>query len=216
MAIQSFTKNHRDHSNDSGFQFEFFCDKCGSGFRSAFATNKLSVAAQLVKAAGSLFGGGMSRAGWGADQIKDVFRGPAWDAAFAGAIDACKPKFRQCSSCGLWVCPEICWNHTRNVCENCAPDLREHAAKAQAQVAVAQILEQAKGADQTGGMDVRARTATAAGQCPKCQAAVPAEAKFCGSCGTAVASAGKRHCTGCGIALNAGARFCSACGTANQ
>jgi hypothetical protein len=62
MASQAFTRNHSDHSNDTGFQFEFFCDKCGSGHRSAFKANKLGVAANLIKAAGSIFGGGLHSA----------------------------------------------------------------------------------------------------------------------------------------------------------
>src|SRR5436190_8151636 len=77
MATQTFTRNHTDHSNDTGFQFEFFCDKCGSGHRSEYRTNSLGFAAQMVKAAGSLLGGGVARAGWGADHLKDAFRGPA-------------------------------------------------------------------------------------------------------------------------------------------
>lgn len=31
-----FTKNYSDLSTNQGFQFEFFCDKCGSGFRTKF------------------------------------------------------------------------------------------------------------------------------------------------------------------------------------
>jgi hypothetical protein len=29
MALIQFTKNHSDHSTDKGYQFEFFCDRCG-------------------------------------------------------------------------------------------------------------------------------------------------------------------------------------------
>src|SRR6185503_5458609 len=78
MATQTFTRNHRDHSNDTGFQFEFFCDKCGNGHRSSFQTSGMGVAASMLKAAGALFGGGMSRVGYGADHVKDALRGPAW------------------------------------------------------------------------------------------------------------------------------------------
>jgi len=31
-----FTKNYSDHSTDTGFQFEFFYDRCGNGFRTHF------------------------------------------------------------------------------------------------------------------------------------------------------------------------------------
>ena len=87
MAARGFTKNYRDHSNDHGYQFEFFCDKCGNGFRSSFKTSTMGLAASVIKAAGALFGGSLYRAGWGADQLKDAFRGPAWDGAFNEAIE---------------------------------------------------------------------------------------------------------------------------------
>ena len=36
MALIKFTKNHTDHSNDTGYQFEFFCDHCGNGYVEQF------------------------------------------------------------------------------------------------------------------------------------------------------------------------------------
>ncbi|HEX3594381.1 MAG TPA: hypothetical protein VHU80_04745 [Polyangiaceae bacterium] len=33
MSSQPFTRNYTDHSNDTGFQFEFFCDKLQPGAR---------------------------------------------------------------------------------------------------------------------------------------------------------------------------------------
>ena len=30
MTAQSFTRNHRDKSNDTGFQFESMCGNCGT------------------------------------------------------------------------------------------------------------------------------------------------------------------------------------------
>lgn len=216
MASQPFTRNHSDHSNDTGFQFEFFCDKCGSGHRSAFKANKLGVAANLIKAAGSLLGGDLYRAGWGADHVKDAFRGPAWDSAFQDAIAESRPKFNQCTRCGKWVCPEVCWNHARGLCEDCAPDLREQAPAIQAQVAVEQAWEQARSGDQLRGFDVSAE-ASVASSCKKCQATLAAGAKFCAQCGTAstptAAAAGPKFCANCGGGLSAGARFCPGCGT---
>ncbi|HVW28456.1 MAG TPA: zinc ribbon domain-containing protein [Polyangiaceae bacterium] len=214
MASQPFTRNYTDHSNDQGFQFEFFCDKCGSGYRSEFQRNSLGFAAQMIKAAGSLFGGEVARAGWGADQLKDAFRGPAWDAAYKHAIEECKPKLRQCTKCGQWVCPEVCWNHERGLCENCAPDLAEHAAAAQAQVAVEQAWEQARNADQMRGFDVQKQKLSAPATCGKCQASLAPNAKFCAGCGNPVtnAASGPKFCSGCGTQLQAGARFCQSCG----
>jgi hypothetical protein len=213
MSSQPFTRNYTDHSNDTGFQFEFFCDKCGSGHRSSFKTNKLGFAADLVKAAGAIFGGDAYRAGWGADHLKDAFRGPAWDSAFKEAIEECRPKLNQCTKCGSWVCPEVCWNHERGLCEGCAPDLQEHAVAAQAQVAVEQTWEKARGADQMRGLDVQQAKLSAPSTCPKCQASLAAGARFCAACGNAVvAAAGPKFCSGCGTQLQSGARFCPQCG----
>lgn len=214
MSTQPFTRNHADHSSDTGFQFEFFCDKCGNGHRSAFQTNSVGMAAQLVKAAGAFFGGSLQSAGWGADHLKDAFRGPAWDSAFKAAIEECRPKFKQCTKCGKWVCPEVCWNHARGLCEECAPDLKEHAVAAQAQVAVEQTWEKARKADQMEGLNVQGVALTAASTCPKCQTTLAEGARFCAGCGMAVvaAKAGPRFCSGCGGALQAGARFCQGCG----
>jgi len=36
MPLIQFTHNHSDHSTDRGFQFEFFCDKCGNGYTTRF------------------------------------------------------------------------------------------------------------------------------------------------------------------------------------
>jgi len=214
MSSQPFTRNYSDHSNDTGFQFEFFCDKCGSGHRSGFQTNSLGFAAQMVKAAGSLFGGSMARAGWGADQLKDAFRGPAWDAAFKRATEECRPKLKQCTKCGKWVCPEVCWNHERGLCEDCAPDLKEHAVAAQAQVAVEQALEKVSAVDQLRGFDVQNAKLSAPAVCPKCQASLAENARFCAGCGTpVVATTGPKFCSGCGAQLQPGGRFCQQCGT---
>ena len=83
------------------------------------------------------------------DQLKDALRGPAWDSAFRTAVEEGKQKFKQCSRCGKWVCPENCWNASKGQCETCAPDLQEELAAAQASTAKDQIWEKARQVDQT-------------------------------------------------------------------
>ena len=214
MGATAFTRNYRDHSNDTGYQFEFHCDKCGNGYRSSFQASALGVGAKLAKGLGSLFGGGkMWAAGVAADHMKDGLRGGAWDTAFAEAIAEIKPKFRQCTRCGQWVCPEVCWNEARQLCEGCAPDLGEEAAAAQARVAADQIQDKMRSADLVGDVDV---TAPMVGACQHCQARLAPGAKFCASCGKPVTqSAGQanKFCSGCGTKLEGGAKFCASCGT---
>src|SRR3712207_8965772 len=49
MGSTAFTRNYTDHSNDTGYQFEFHCDKCGNGHRSAFQASALGVGAKIAK-----------------------------------------------------------------------------------------------------------------------------------------------------------------------
>ena len=44
MALIQFTRNHNDHSTDKGFQFEFFCDRCGNGFMTEFQPSAMGLA----------------------------------------------------------------------------------------------------------------------------------------------------------------------------
>ncbi|HEY5957281.1 MAG TPA: zinc ribbon domain-containing protein [Polyangiaceae bacterium] len=216
MTTQPFTRNYSDHSNDTGFQFEFFCDKCGNGHRSSFTRSNVGFAASLLKAAGSLFGGALYQAGRGADHLKDALRGPAWDSAYKDAVDECRSQFRQCTLCGKWVCPEVCWNHARGLCEECAPDLNEHAPAIQAQAAVEQARDKARQVDQMGELDLsRPLAAPGVTQCVKCRQSLAQGARFCASCGTQVPepAAKPRFCTSCGQSVPMGARFCAGCGT---
>lgn len=212
MANTAFTRNYRDHSNETGFQFEFFCDKCGNGFRSAFQASTLGVGAKVLKGLGSLFSGSkLWQAGNAAEHVKDGLRGGAWDEAFEKAIAEIKPKFHQCTRCGQWVCPEVCWNAARQLCEGCAPDLAEEAAHHQAQIASQQVADKMRQTDLVADVDVGQAMV---GQCPSCQARLSPGTKFCPECGkpTTAAAAGPKFCSACGKKLAPGAKFCGECG----
>jgi hypothetical protein len=213
MPSIPFTRNHRDHSNETGFQFEFFCDKCGNGFRSSFQASALGVGAKIAKGLGSLFGGSnLWQAGNAAEHMKDGLRGGAWDEAFKKAIDEIRPKFHQCTRCGQWVCPEVCWNEQRQLCESCAPNLAEEAAHHQAHVASQQMHDKIRAADQVGAVDPTAEMLAA---CPHCSSRLQPGKKFCAGCGKPVGGGVKKaFCTGCGAELAAGAKFCGDCGAA--
>jgi hypothetical protein len=205
--MTAFTKNHSDHSNDTGFQFEFFCDKCGSGWRSDFKTNTASIATGFLRAASSLFGGALGSAASAGDHVKDMLRGRAWDEAFAEANAQGKGRFKQCTRCGIWVCPDVCWNESRTLCRNCAPDLQGEAAAVQAQIAREQLWDKARASDQTDGIDLAKKKHAAA--CPHCNAPVEG-GKFCPECGQPISS--KAECAKCGAELPAKAKFCPECG----
>lgn len=206
MALIEFVKNHEDLSTDLGFQFKFFCDKCGGGWVSSFQTSATGMAGGLLRAAGSFFGGMFGRAASSEYEIRRAISGPAHDAAMQKAVEEGKTRFKKCSRCGHWVCPDTCWNASKGLCEDCAPDLAEEAAAAQAQAARDQIHEKARESDQTGGLDAAKAVQV---RCPHCNAQVQG-GKFCPDCGKPLAA--KVPCPGCGAQMSPGAKFCPECG----
>jgi hypothetical protein len=205
MALIQFTRNHSDHSSSNGFQFEFNCDKCGNGYMSRFVPSKAGMATGLLHAAGSLFGGVFGQAASAGDQVKDLMRGSARDDAFAESVEEAKHHFRQCTRCGKWVCPEVCWNETRSLCEECAPDLMTEAAAAQARAAVEQVQEKARQVDHVADIDMKKDLLA---QCPHCSARVQS-GKFCPECGKPLSA--KLPCSKCGTEFTG--KFCPECGT---
>lgn len=213
MGNTAFTRNYTDRSNDTGYQFEFHCDKCGNGYRSTFQASALGVGAKIAKGLGSLFGGSpLWAAGNAAEHMKDGLRGKAWDDAYEKAIGEIRPKFHQCTRCGNWVCPEVCWNEARGLCEACAPDLAEEAAHHQAHIAADQLATKMRDVDLVAGIDPAAQMLSG---CPSCKARLQPGAKFCAGCGKPTGAAAKKaFCIGCGAQLAAGAKFCGECGAA--
>jgi hypothetical protein len=171
----------------------------------------LGVGSKIAKGLGSLFGGhSLWAAGQAGEYMKDGLRGAAWDSAFKEAIEEIRPKFHQCTRCGIWVCPAVCWNAQRQLCENCAPNLAEEAAANQAQIAAQQAAEKLRKVDHVASFDPTAEMVSA---CPHCRAGLSPGARFCASCGKPVGGGvAKAFCSGCGAQLAAGARFCAGCG----
>jgi len=207
MAMIQFTRNYTDRSNDQGFQFEFHCDKCGNGHMSAFEASAIGMASSFLKAAGRFFGGTLSRAAYAGDHVKDALRGKAWDDAYGNAVNEAKKHFKHCTRCGHWVCPEACWNESRGLCEDCAPNLAEEAAHIQSKVAVEQSWDKARKVDQVADLDMKAQRMVA---CPHCNARIEG-GKFCPECGKPLSA--KTECGKCGAEMAAKAKFCPECGT---
>ncbi len=207
MSMTAFTRNYHDHSNDQGFQFEFLCDKCGNGWRSGFQTNTVGIAASIFRVAGSLFGGGFNNAANAGQAAKDMLRGKAWDDAFGAAVGEGKARFKQCTRCGRWVCPDVCWNVERSLCDECAPKLQQEMAAAQAQAAKNQVWTKAAEVDQTEAADLSKKATVA---CPHC-GAPSSGGKFCGECGKPYQSASE-NCAKCQAKIGAKAKFCPECG----
>jgi hypothetical protein len=207
MANIPFTSNYTDLSSQRGFQFKFFCTKCGNGYQSTFRANRLGTAAAAANAAASLLGGIFGRAAQTAESLQSMAAGPQHDAALDAAVKEISPLFKQCTRCGHWVCEPVCWNKKMGLCETCAPDLDEEIAAAQAAAAKDQALEKARAVDYVGHRDL---AQVGAPLCPSCGAKTQG-GKFCPECGTAISP--KRKCANCGAEADGTPKFCPECGT---
>ncbi|TGE18957.1 zinc ribbon domain-containing protein [Hymenobacter elongatus] len=207
-----FVANHDDLSTDKGFQFKFYCDKCRNGHMSRFQTNTMGMATSLLNAAGSLFGGMFHDAGNAAYQMQRAVGGKAHDEALETAVLEGKKHFKQCTRCGHWVCPDVCWNGKAGLCEDCAPDEHEELASQQAQAAREQIQTKTRAQDYTKELDFVNRGSIV--QCKNCQTTLDANKKFCPECGTpnGAAQPKERFCSDCGATMKPNQRFCAECG----
>jgi len=206
VANIPFTDNYTDLSSSRGFQFKFFCQKCGNGYISSFQTNKLGAAASVANAAASLLGGIFGGTARAASALESMVAGPQHDAALKAAVQEISPQFKQCTRCGQWVCEPVCWNKKAGLCETCAPDLDEEISAAQAQAAKDQVIEKARSVDFVGQRDL---AQVAAAVCPKCGAKMQG-GKFCPECGTAISA--KKKCAQCGAEADGTPKFCPECG----
>jgi hypothetical protein len=220
-----FVNNYEDLSTDRGYQFKFFCDKCGNGYMSRFQPSAIGTAGSLLRAAGDFFGGWASSAGNSAYDIQRSVGGKAHDEALQKAVVEGKEHFHQCSRCGRWVCPEVCWNAQAGQCEGCAPDYNEELASshahAKADAAREQLNEKARTTDYVSQIDMSAGASikapsrveqqqSAAPKCSSCHADV-GKAKFCPECGTPTTPP-KATCSGCGHQPEGTPKFCPECG----
>jgi hypothetical protein len=206
-----FVANYDDLSTDRGYQFRFRCDKCGNGHLSAYEASVMGTAAGFLQAAGNLFGGMLGSAGSSAYEIQRAVGGKGHDDALRKAVIAGKEYFKQCSRCGQWVCPDVCWNPRAGLCEGCAPDEQEELAAQKAQATREQIAERTRAQDYTQDLDFGKQAMVACA----CGARIAAGAKFCPECGAAnaTAAAKPKFCSSCGSKVEAGAKFCPDCGT---
>lgn len=191
--------NYRDIStqaNDlsAGFQFEFFCERCGESQRSAFSPyrrgqmtgwlSRLLFAFRDLHSASRVSG-----------IVSDAGLVRAKAEALSQAQVAVQGRYQFCGGCQRRVGNE-CWNAGTQRCSDCG-------GKQAAQVApiggVAPSYQQGSG----GG------TATAM-SCPQCN--TPSQgSRFCTGCGFDTASIHKA-CPACGAVLPRQARFCTDCG----
>jgi hypothetical protein len=219
MGLIQFVQNYQDLSTDKGFQFRFHCDKCGNGYMTRFDPSVLGVAESVLHMAGSVFGGFMSSVSNSAYEVQRAVGGKVHDAALEAAVLEGKAYFHQCTRCGKWVCPEVCWNAPAGLCDACAPRFDQEMAAAQAHAKVDaardQLREKAAKIDYVSEIDMAAKAvlaapASGAGRvCGGCGASMAAGAHFCAQCGREGSPSG---CPACGASIQPNTKFCAGCG----
>jgi hypothetical protein len=214
MALIQFVSNYDDLSTDRGYQFKFYCDRCGNGHMSQFETSLVGTAGSVLRVASDLFGGWFSSAGHSSYEIQRAVGGGAHDKALGGAVQEAKAHFHECSRCGKWVCPDVCWNPSAGQCEECAPDYKEEFASAHAHAKASaardQLIAKASATDYVSGVDMEAGTVQQAVADRACECGQPVTGKFCSGCGKPARR--RVHCSECGTAIKEAAKFCPECG----
>jgi len=208
--IIEFVSNTSDHSTDTGFQFEFTCDRCGTGYRTRFQTWATGTVTNVLDGASSLFGGIFGQAANIGERVRSAGWQKARDDAFAAAVREIKPSFIQCPRCQSWVCRAKCWNTKKGLCKECAPDLGVEMSAAQASRSVEEVWAHAAMSEEDKKLAEGNWRETIRASCPSCETPLATNARFCPNCGAKLQTTA--HCTECGAKLQPGAKFCGDCG----
>ena len=204
-----FVNNYSDLSNENGYQFEFHCNRCGTGYRTEFKSSVTGAVSSALDTASGIFGGIFGTAAQIGDKVRSASYKHAHDSAFADAIKDIRPEFVQCPRCSSWVCKKGCWNDKKALCKQCAPDLGVEMTAAQASKSVQEIWEHAAMAEEDKKLDTAHWREGIRAACPQCNAPLTQLAKFCPECG---AKLGAEKCSKCGAKVSPTMKFCPDCG----
>ena len=113
MATQTFTRNQRDHSNDTGFQFEFFCESCGDTWKTPFKPYRAGQANGVFRRFGYLFNEfakisviseTIYRLGRAGGTSIEATSSKAKATALEEALALGAQRYERCSNCRTMVC----------------------------------------------------------------------------------------------------------------
>ena len=82
-----FTRNYNDLCTNKGFQFEFCCDRCGTGYRTKFQSSATGLVTEALDTASSLFGGLFGQVANVSERVRSAGWEKAHDEAFIEAIE---------------------------------------------------------------------------------------------------------------------------------
>ena len=124
-ALIPFTSNYTDVSTYEGYQFEFHCQRCGNGYRSAFRHSVTGFGGRLAALGGGILGGEIGsrvqEVGLLAQWDRSSTRGSTNDRRLLEAAQDVAGHFVQCRGCAEWVCRDVCWDDRAGRCRRCAP-----------------------------------------------------------------------------------------------
>lgn len=207
-----FTRNYSDLCTNQGFQFEFYCDRCVTGYRTRFKPSTIGKVTDALDAASGLLGGIFGRAADLSERARSASWEKAHDDAFTEAMKELRPDFIQCPRCSSWVCKKSCWNDKKSLCKDCSPDLAVEMAAAQSSRTVEEIWSHSKMAEEDREMlQEKSWRKGIQAACPDCNAPLSSpKVKFCPECGGKIQK--EAFCMGCGAKLETGVKFCGECG----
>ncbi len=117
-----FVSIYSDLSTEKGFQFEFSCDRCSTGFRTRFRSWTAGSGSGLLDAAGSLLGGAFDPTTDLGERARTAGWQKSHDDAFQESVQEIRTQFMQCPKCSQWVCRRACWSSRHGLCKDCAPE----------------------------------------------------------------------------------------------
>lgn len=116
-----FTDNFEDLSDENGFRFRFYCERCDSDYTSDLQPFQRDEEDNgLLKIVGRIFA---EPAENGCDLTTDEEEIQR-ESALRTAVTQVRERFHECPVCGEWVC-DVCWNRAMLLCEKCAPSGEE-------------------------------------------------------------------------------------------
>lgn len=188
--------NYRDLSTGgsdfgAGFQYEFFCTRCGRKWKSPFQPYRMGQVAGLLSRFSFLIPN-MRTATRTTGNFAEMGSRGARDKAFEKAREEAQKLYVECGGCKQGVCMD-CFDERADTCLGCQDREREQAEADKRRQVLASEDAPATGA-----------------ACPNCRTAM-AGGRFCPECGFDMASTHK-SCPACAALIPRASRFCTDCG----
>ena len=164
----------------AGFQFEFYCERCGETWASPFRPYRAGQLSGWLQRLG-MFSSNLWTASRASSSIADARSRGAREAAYRDAVAEAERRFHYCGRCDKQVC-DNCWDARAGACTACAaPAAATAASGAAREIACPNCQAPTQGGRFCAecGFDL----ASTHKSCPSCGVTVPRQSRFCPDCG---------------------------------